>query len=201
MKNKQEDKKIIIFNNLKRYFSLIIILLVVLTLSLSYYFLISPKLTKAVSEIQDSIIFQENIYKVQRGRLSQMQASLDFYRQISEEDLALLDSLLPEAYPKEKLFGEIEDLVILNGFILSGLSISEISSSQVNIDDENEVEEESKLVILAINFTINSIDYTAMKNFLSVLENHLPIMDIVSLNFSPSSQSLDLTIHTYYFKS
>lgn len=190
-----------IYNIVKKYFGLIVFLIIILTLVLFYFFLINPKLQETVEEIQSNINFQQNIWNIERQKLSQMQKSLDFFRQIESDDIELLESIIPHPYPKEKLFGEIEDIILLHGYTLTSLSVNKIEAPSISENEEEEAEDDfENLQILNITLDISGIDYSAMKRFLPVIENQLPLMDIISLNFSPSAETLSLNIYTYYFK-
>jgi hypothetical protein len=201
MPEKEKKTNELFYDILTKYFGLIIFFVVILVLVLFYFFLINPKLQESVKEVQNNINFQQNIWDIERQKLSQMQESLDYFRQINNDDIELLESVIPHPYPKEKLFGEIEDIVLLNGYTLTNLSINEVELSSTS--EEEEVEEDNKyenLQVLNISLEISGLDYNAMKRFLPVIENQLPLMDIVNLDFSPTAETLSLNIYSYYFK-
>ncbi len=203
MAKKDLNSKEEIYKVFTKYFSIIIFLIIVLVLVLFYFFLIKPKLDETVNDIQSDINFQQNIKNIQKQKLMQMQESLDYFRQINSDDIELLESVIPHPYPKEKLFGEIEDIILKNGYILNSLTISEIELKSDSEGEEEEMLEEDEyenLQALNISLDISGLNYNAMKRFLPVIENQLPLMDIVDLNFSPSSETLSLNIYTYYFK-
>ncbi len=176
-----------LYNFLVKYFTGIVVLIIILVFYFGYIYFIDPKLQVLISKTQESNVNQENVLKNQRERLSQMNKNLDFFKQISIDDIKRPKKVVPNIYPKEKLLGEIEDLVLQNGFLFSGLSIQEESINN------------PRLGAVKIQFTVNNINYIGLKDFLNTLENNLPLMDILSLNFSPSSESLSLLINTYYF--
>ncbi len=193
MAKKQLGQTEKIYDQLTKYFSLIIFFLIILVLAIFYFILIEPKLQTTVAQIQEGIRFQENVYNVERRTLAQMQDNLNFYREMKADDLALLAEVIPNPYPKEKLFGEIEDIVLQHGFTLTSLSIADRGST----DRAGETSQKRQLINISLELA--GIDYIAMKRFLPILENHLPLMDIVYLNFSPDGENLSLTINTYYF--
>jgi hypothetical protein len=186
---KQKEQYQKIFSILSQNFSWIIVILIILSFIISYFFLIEPKLRQAITEIQGNIGQQENILIIQKQKLEQMQDNLNFYRKIQPADLEYLESIIPSPYPKEKLFGEIEDIVLQRGFILSSLNISEEDSTFDNLH------------IIKVDLEMSGIDYISLKSFLSVLEKHLPLMDIVNLDFSPEGENLSLIVNTYYFNN
>lgn len=205
MAKQENNSKELIYDIFTKYFTFIILLVVILTLTFFYFFLINPKLETATEEIQQDINFQQNILNMERQKLMQMQESIDYYRQIDSDDIDFLESVIPHPYPKEKLFGEIEDIVLKNGYILTNLNLEEIKESPEEEGNvEEQVEEDSKeenLQTINISLEVTGLDYNGMKRFLATLENQLPLMDIVSLDFSPEGETLSLNIYTYYFKS
>lgn len=204
MAKQENNSKELIYDIFTKYFTFIILLVVILTLTFFYFFLINPKLETATREIQEDINFQQNILNMERQKLMQMQESLDYYRQINSDDIEFLESVIPSSYPKEKLFGEIEDIVLKNGYILTNLSLEEVEESPEEEIEEEQVEKDPKeenLQTISISLEVSGLDYNGMKRFLATLENQLPLMDIVSLEFSPDEETLSLNIYTYYFKS
>lgn len=201
---KEKDKPKLnkqIYDLLTKRFSGFIVLIIIIVFSSFYIFLIDPKLQTAIIEIQDSIGWQKNILLIQRQKLAEMEKNLDFYRQVRAEDINLIESIIPNQYPKEKLFGKIEDIVLQNGFILSSMNMAKINQSEEG-DGENSISDNitNNLQIIEISLSINGIDYSALKSFLARLERQLPLMNIVSLDFSPQGESLSFVINTYYFK-
>jgi hypothetical protein len=205
--DKQENNSMEkLYDNFTKYFSVIIFLIVILVLSLFYFFLINPKLQASSKEIQKDINFQQNIWQIERQKLLQMQDSLDYFKKIDSNDIEFLESIIPHPYPKEKLFGEIEDIILKNGYTLTSLNLEEIEKTEEGDEFQTEESQELSLVdknlqIINISLEATGLDYNAMKRFLIVLENQLPLMDIISLDFSPEGETLILDINTYYFKS
>ncbi len=199
--NNSQEK---IYDFFTKYFTLIIFLIVILVLTLFYFFLINPKLQETTEQIQKDINFQQNIWQIERQKLLQMQESLDYFRQIDNDDIEFLETIIPKPYPKEKLFGEIEDIVLKNGYILTSLNLEKIEKSSEEDLQGEEVEQlsliEKNLQTISISLEVSGLDYNAMKRFLVTLENQLPLMDIVNLDFSPEGETLSLSINTYYFK-
>jgi hypothetical protein len=198
MAKQKEKQKIVkqIYYQLEKRLSWLIVLVVIITFGSFYFLLIEPKLQTAILEIQNNINWQKNILLIQKQSLSDMQKNLDFYRQVKVQDFNLIEALIPAKYPKEKLFGEIEDIILQNGFILSELNIQEIE----NKTEATENDLNDNLQAIQLNLSINGIDYSALKSFLAKLEKQLPLMNVISLDFSPSGENLSLVVNTYYFK-
>ncbi len=178
-----------LYNFISKYFTAIAILIIILVFYVGYVYLIDPKLQEIIPEIQQKTANQENVLKNQREKLKQMNENLDFFKQMSIDDMKRPAKIIPDKYPKEKLLGEIEDLILQNGFLFSGLAIKH----------DEELISSPNIGTINIQFVVNNINYAGMKSFLNTLEKNLPLMDIIFLNFSPSSENLSLSINTYYF--
>ncbi len=58
----------------------------------------------------------------------------------------------------------------------------------------------SEIGRIKVTLSIIGVDYFSLKNTLNTIENNLMIMDIISLDFQPSNNSVDLVFYTYYLK-
>jgi len=197
-----KGRQIQVHEFLDRYFIVLNIFIVIVILLVSYFFLIKPKIDLTITGIKENISIQQNALNVQRKKLADMEAALDFYRQIGDQELDEIISVLPNKYPKEKLFGEIEDVIIQNGFRLSDISLNLMEEVDLEslAPEINSLSSANNLGIIDINMTVSLVDYSNLKQFLSILERNLPLMDILNLSFSPGGDSLGLEVRTYYFK-
>lgn len=196
-----KGRKIKVHEFLEKYFIILNIFLIFLIISLSYLLLIKPKIDLTIAGIKENISVQQNALNIQRKKLVDMEAALDFFRDLKDEDIDKVLSVLPNKYPKEKLFGEIEDVIIQHGFILSNLSLNVIE----DVDTESLPAEISalpsvdKLGIIEIDMSVGGVNYNNLKQFLNILERNLPLLDILNLDFSPGGDSVGLKLRTYYF--
>jgi len=187
-------------------FNIFIVLMVIIFLAAAYYLFIKPKFDVTLMAVRDSIAQQETFYQSQRQKLADLQAAAALYRTIDKTDVEKVKAILPDEYAKEKLFGELEDIVMQRGLTLSSLSLSKAGE---NDTDEPMAAKENRVVglpgsehigVISAEMSLASADYAALKNLLPLLEEHLQLMDIKVVNFNPADKTADLTIDTYYFK-
>lgn len=181
--NKKEN---LLYDLFTKYFGLIVFIFIIITLLLFYVFLINPKLQEVVNKINEDISMQVNIHKIQRQKLKTMENNLVSLQAISSEDLDKIGKSIPAKYPREHLFIVFENIVRQEGLTITDLNIGEPELL------------DNGLQMIAINLDLSNVDYLVMKTFLSNLEINLPFFDVVYVDFSPSSESLALTINTYY---
>lgn len=191
-------------NLLNKYFNLFVIIFISFLLFMSYFLILKPKVDITTAAIGDNIRQQQLIYQAEQSKLLSLKASIDSYKKIDPIDSARVNSILPNDYSKEKLFGELEEIIVKNGFEPSSISLTkEGEESKVvgaGADSSNILlpKASDKVGTINISLSIGSIDYANLKNFLGVLENNLRLFDITSVSMGGRSATLQLV--TYYYK-
>jgi len=190
------------------HFNIVIVFIIVLFLLGAYMFLIKPKFDSTLISIKDSISQQEQFYLAQKQRLVDLKAATALYSQLEEEDIKKVLAVLPNEYAKEKLFGELEDIVSQQGVLLSSVNLVK-AGEDIEAEDEPLAAKSKRFIdlpnaqnigVIQINMSLAAIDYAALKSLLPILESHLQIMDIQFLSLDPEEKTAELEIFTYYFK-
>jgi hypothetical protein len=193
------------FNNfLNNYFNLFVVVITSFVLLMSYFLILKPKVDATTMAISDNISQQQKIYQAEQSKLLSLKSTIDSFKKISPVDSERVNSILPDDYDKEKLFGELEEIIIKNGFEPNLISLTKegettkTAGAGPGTKDVAIAKASDNIGIVNINLTIGSIDYANLKNFIGVLENNLRIFDITSV--SMGSRSATLQIVTYYYK-
>lgn len=190
---------------LKNYFNFILTGALLVFLLVSYFFVLAPKYNSTITSIKDNINEQQKLYNAQQKKLANFKDIASLYKKINTNDLKKFNSVLSDEYVKESLFGEIEDIVSQNGFVVDKIAlinpeeeagkkalapgaVAAVSDTPVNLGE------------IDINLTISSLDYASFKNLVKIFETNLRLLDISQVNFSASSGTADLTLRTYYYK-
>lgn len=107
-------------------------------------------------------------------------------------ELAIVDTALPADPSACGFLNFLEKASSQNGLIVKNLSLGEISS----------FEEESDIKRIAVSFSATG-PYSALKNFLSVLQNSSRLIEVKSIYFSSPEKgevfSFDLIIRTHSY--
>lgn len=200
---------------LNEYFNIITLVVVIFALILSYFIVIRPKYVETIDLIKVNLEQQQKLYKSQQIKLNNLKMVADLYKKIPAADLKKFNSVLPNNYIKERLFGELEEIITQNGFILSSVQIMEDKEENKQAQPAPAVENEDGTVTPAaptpvtpvsnigtINLQVNitAIDYAGLKNLLRTLENNLRLFDVTKVSFSPNGNSATLMLSTYYYK-
>jgi len=200
-KNKYNNFGIILNDN----FNLVIIAIVILLLFASYFLIIKPKFNSTLVAVKTNIDQQELFYQNQRQKLIDLQAAVELYGKIGADNIDKINQILPDEYAKERLFGELEDILSQRGLMLDSLQLSKSGED----NDEPLAPRDAELPVMPsyqnigtikAEMSLSSIDYVALKNLLPLLEKQLQLIDVEELNFDPAAKTAHLIFYTYFFK-
>lgn len=194
-----------LLQTLNDHFDAFLIGAVVIIFALAYVTVIRPKYQSTITAIKDNIASQEKIYLDQKTRLSNLKVAASLYEQIKKNqlgDVRKVNAVLPDEYVKERLFGEMEEIVSKSGFLLGSLNISREEIGKDSLAGINSLGEGLPKAIgrVQISMSVGAIDYNGLKNLLLVLEKNNRLLDIQSVSFSPEGKTVNLVLFTYYFK-
>ena len=189
---------------LNNYFNALLAAALVIFLTLAAFVLIIPKFQVIQEEVQAKINEEQNFYASSERKLISLQAIGLIYSKISPADLQRFNSVLPDPYAKEKLFGELEETVGTGGWRLDSITInSEDVSARATATATGTLAElnDPHLQAVGVDLTISAIDYAGLKSLLKLLENNLRLIDITSISFSPEDMTVNLKVVTYYYQT
>ena len=188
---------------LKDYFNVILAIVLVIFLAIVYFAVLGPKYLSTLSTIKDEINQKQLLYNSQKRKLADLQSVTSLYKKISPSDIKKFNSVLSDQYVKESLFGEIEDIVLQNGFMINKISIltpeEEIASGATPATSTLAIS--PKLGEIDIEISLTAIDYSGFKNLIKIFETNLRLMDISRVSFSAADDTADITLRTYYYKT
>lgn len=202
-RSKQKNNLNLFLND---YFNLIILAILVVILSLAYFFLIGPKLKMTTAIMQENIESQKRLYTEQERKLRDLKTVKRIYEEIVPADLTKFNNVLPDSYVKERLFGELEEIIVRQGFILGSITLT---SDQQDLAEGIPLPEMSadngdatlvNVGQISISLDVSAIDYGGLKQLLRTLEANSRLFDIKSLTFGAEADSVQLEMVTYYYK-
>lgn len=177
---------------LNNYFNVLMMAAVILILAVAYFIFLKPKFDRTMMAIQSNIEQQQQLYVSQQRKLNSLKMIASLYKQIDPNDLDHFNQVLPDEYVREQLYGELEEIVSESGFSLNSIRIS-------NTDKEDSLNT-SRAKEIQVEVSLSTIDYRGLKSMLRIFENNLRLFDITELDFSPSGNTADLVLTTYYYK-
>jgi len=183
---------------LNSYFNIITVIVLMLFLAVSYFMFIKSKFDATMGAIQSNIEQQQKLYTDQQKKLANLEIVSDLYKKIPAGDLKKFNGVLPDSYIKERLFGELEEIISKNGFILNAVNITREEKNLPTA--EGALPRSANIGTINLQLSISTIDYAGFKNLLRLLENNLRLFDITNVSFSPGGNAASITLSTYYYK-
>jgi hypothetical protein len=180
---------------------------VISVLLVSYLVIIRPKYDETMNAIKINIEQQRKLYADQQKKLSSLKTIAELYQKIPAADLKKFNGVLPDNYIKERLFGEMEEIINQSGFILNSVDISQSEEEETDgIENKTKTKIEmtvgslAKIKTIYLELSISAIDYSGFKNLLRLLENNLRLFDITEVSFTPGGNSAEIMLSTYYYQ-
>jgi Tfp pilus assembly protein PilO len=175
---------------LNTYFNLFVVIFVSLLLLISYFLILKPKVDTTTAAIAENISSHQKVLQAETAKLTSLKAAVASYESINKDDSERINKILPDDYDKEMLFGELDEIVAKNGFILNSISLTKQESNDPKL---------GKLGVINVSLGIASVDYNGLKNLLNFLESNLRVLDVKNLSLSGGSSG-NIELSTYYFK-
>lgn len=190
---------------LNEYFSVIVVFLCVVIFIFAYFAVLSPKLKSTTMAISDNIEAQKKLYIEQERKLAELKTIQQVYSEILPSDLDKFNQILPDEYLKEALYGELEEIVSKQGYILSAVSVNE--SLGEDDEDAKAMPQIGGTGVINPNIgevravvDVGAINYGGFKNLLKTMEASSRLYDIKSVQFSENSGSAQFELISYYYK-
>jgi len=206
--SRQQKNQNSLYAFLNRYFNGLVAAILLIFLGLVYLIVLGPKFSATQLAISANNDRGKNLYESSLRKLASYKAMDEVYRKIDKVDLQRFNSVLPDNYVAERLFGEIEEIVSQGGWIMGGLRIINPEET-TNIQAEGEgsaatalfTPTDPKIGRYNLELTVAALDYRGLKKLLGILENNLRLLDIVSVNYSAADASATFLLNTYYYKT
>lgn len=186
---------------LNTYFNIIIVFVLFLFLTAAYVVAIKPKYQETMLSIQANIEQQSLLLMQLQKNLASLKVVSELYSKISTSDLEKFNGVLPNNYIKERLFGEIDEMISQSGFIVDSITIEDDSlPSKVKESEEATGDNNEKVGDINLRLSVSAINYPGLKRTLRLIENNLRLFDIEEVVFSAGENSVDFVLATYYYK-
>jgi len=166
-----------------------------IVLASGYYLFIQNK----VAEIQQvgtvDLESKQNTQAIISSNLTKLIELNDLHSQIQAGSLDKLSKILPSQSDLPFLMIELEEFVDNNELSLTTLDIGPLTGN----GSEDDAAVTGAVKELNITLGISGIEsYFQLKNFLQVMSEQLPLMELSSLNYNDESESYNLNLTTYY---
>lgn len=214
----QKHRDNLINRILNNYFGILVIVVVLAILIASYFFLILPKYQKIVATI-NATFYEKNQLAPKYRELSDYQALIEAYKNVTSTDVERVKNLIPKEYIKEDLFTEMIYLASAKGLTVNSLNVikygeatstspvggaTRVSGANVAAAPTSspslDLRLPSGIGAFVVKITLGKASYPALKTWIQTMENSLRIIDVKSLSFDPKTSVASLEMVTYYLK-
>ncbi|MDD5290561.1 MAG: hypothetical protein PHZ04_00400 [Patescibacteria group bacterium] len=193
---------------LSRYFKWLVVFFVLVVFALGYFLLLKPKYDEIAKLASDGQSDREQEYLERRTYLDSLENLVAVFRSVKLSDQEKIDYILKKKDVPEELFSQIEAIVKKNGLLLKSLKIEPVEAESKSSSQKVSRTTEEKAVVslppeigkTKATIEVMGIDYFGLKSLLTSIENNLMLMDVVSMDFVPAGNSVQLTFYTYYLK-
>ncbi|MCX6784433.1 MAG: type 4a pilus biogenesis protein PilO [Candidatus Komeilibacteria bacterium] len=189
---------------LNKYWRLLLGLSMVLLLVIGYFYIISKDLNnwhRLKSEIVVELQSQISQSQQELNRLAKVQQSYSALAAEQQARLSQLSQILPTAADLPQLIVQLESLARQSGFTLAEVNFS-------STQEMGQGELDQHLKALTVNVALAGPgDYQNLKRLLTNLEQHIRLLDLLSLSLTAQqqvsqtkSQGYSLQLRTYYWQ-
>ncbi len=193
---------------LNNYFNIILAVVLILFLFFAYLVFLAPKFRATQAAISVNTEEKQLLYEATQKKLASLKIISEVYQKINPSDLQKFNSVLPDSYARERLFGELEEIISRGGWLISSVTISpeeaaaKAPAPAVDAGDPASAAtlNNKKVGTVSLQLSLTAIDYSGFKNLLRLLENNLRLFDITSVEFSPAADAATVVISTYYYQ-
>ncbi|MFA5754124.1 MAG: hypothetical protein WC905_02045 [Patescibacteria group bacterium] len=202
---------------LNDYFNLVLAVILIIFLFGAYFLVLNPKIRTTKQLVQDNIESQIRLYNNSQRKLANLKMVDSLYQKINKADLQKFDSVLPNSYVRERLFGELEEIIGQGGWMIKSIRISSSADDVLatpTVSPETASESPAaegagteagninqQLGRISVHLSLQAIDYTGFKKLLKILETNLRLFDVSQVDISPAEEQAEITLVTYYYRA
>ncbi len=184
-----------------KYFRTLVIVTIILIFVICYFLFIDRKIG-TVREYQDTDYEgRVQLLAEQEDYLEGMKEMNVEYRKWTEEEINRINNSLPSDPDYPGLFTQFNQMITDAGYNLSSLNIEKVVSLKSDSRNSGSSAISSSHQALSLTAGIEAPEGYGYDNFqtlLKTIENNLRLIDVLSFNFTPDSQSFRLNLKTYY---
>jgi cell division protein FtsL len=185
------------------YFNLLLFMIVALILVGGLLLYVWPKYIQIDKKIAEANKQLDQEQLKLSSYLQKLIETNENYRAINKDSVDKIKKFLPNKPEVEILIEKMEFVAKNNGILLNSL---DVDSGQSKTGEPAAIAQSaignlpSGVGIVKITMNLSGVSYAGLKNFVKVLEGSLRLLDVTSLAFSPQSETLNLSMETYYLK-
>lgn len=186
-----------------RSFNWFVGIVCLLVLAAGYWFLIRPKYEVVVGN--EAVMAEEQQYEAKISYLKELNETKNLYRSISETDKEKIDLVLSARQDSDALtialLREIGYVARLNGAVAENMKPKVLDDSTgkfIAVAGPEKSVSPDKVEIINVSFTLNKVDYPALKRILARLEQSLRLLDVTKVDYNPAEKQAQIELYAYH---
>jgi len=188
---------------LNRYYPLLGLGIFTLILILAYFFFIAGKITEVKQQKNSRlpIVQQESAaLKAYFKKSDELNTFVKNYNTLHQAELNKAGYALPASAKIPELMAQLPAITAQDGFQISQLNIVSAEPKNTSRSDETAAPAENSIKQLSVSLGVTGGDYFSFKKLLNDIENHLRLLDVISIEFQSTQGSMGYTLNmqTYY---
>jgi hypothetical protein len=185
-------------------FKILIFLLILIILVPGYFLIIKPEYESYQDNKRLSAQYQQE-REVGIKQLKNYKQTVSVYQSVSSLQESRINQILPNDLEESNLYVNLEALVQQAGLILEDISIEAVDESKSPTKKTPDSDAAQPAVsnssnLINIQLKLADVSYARMKDFLSILEVNLRLLDVDTFKFNAQEGNLGLAIKAYYFE-
>jgi hypothetical protein len=180
-----------------KFFPIVAIGVFVLVSFICYQFVLKPKYDSINDDIKESIDARVENKELLERYLLRLAKYNENYESVPKLSKDKVESFFNYGYEPEILFSQFEAIAKNQGIILSDISVQPVSSTKNPRQKSPDKTMPGGITAIKINANFIGLDYKSLKNFLSYIENTLPLININNLKFT-EDKGVTIEAETYY---
>lgn len=203
-KRKAQYKKIFT-DIIGKFFNVIMVLFVLVVFVIGYNYVLRPKYDNVSTVIAERNRLKINNLNILKNNISTIDRYKTAYNKIGDESLKKINTILPSFGSNEEFFTAFEEMVLKKGFLITNLAVSSDEDKDTSVKKKSAAApaptgKDPEIGIVNIKMSVIGVDYRNMKKLLELIENNQRIMDVQSVSYSYTGETVSMDITTYYLK-
>lgn len=196
-----------IFQIVDKYFLYLALFFVLVIISIGFNYIVLPVWRDIRSVDVVKVKEQQKQLDDLRAYVVQLKRMRDQYSLVDYNDVKRLEDVLPRNFDEQTTYLKVQNFVRQSGLSMTSLNIvsgSTASSQTGEISRRSTAatgtaSASGRVVEVGIDVGVNGLQtYTQFKNFLQLLEQEAPLLQLTSLTYPISGASATFSLKTYY---
>lgn len=186
-------------------FKVLVFLVLLIIILPGYFFFVKPEYESYQKNKQLNAQYQSQ-RDLALNQLKGYKKTLSVYQAVDPLEEEKINQILPDNYDEANLYVNLESIVKTVGLSLDNIIINPVTTQVtrrpvIGKNTEAEAALSNQIGLIDIELILSDVSYVKMKNFFTVLETNIRLLDVKQFNFNAVDGTLSVSLQAYYLKS